>query len=75
MLKVLVITLFMHEKTRKMKKAFCFDNCSCYNLWKNVSSSDFGFSLFATSVAWEKLKSDEDKFFLRVASTIIETKY
>ena len=50
MLKVLVITLFMHEKTRKMKKAFCFDNCSCYNLRKNVSSSDFSFSQ-VTSVA------------------------
>ena len=32
-------------------------------------------SLFSTSVTWEKLKSDKDKFFLRVASTIIETKY
>ena len=41
--KILVITL-CHEKTRKMKKAFCFDNCSCYNLRKNVSSSDFSFS-------------------------------
>ena len=50
MLKVLVITLFMHEKTRKMKKAFCFNNCSCYNLRKNVSSSDFSFSQ-VTSVA------------------------
>ena len=41
--KVLVITL-CHEKARKMKKAFCFNNCSCYNLRKNVSSSDFSFS-------------------------------
>ena len=47
--KMLVITL-CHEKTRKMKNAFCFDNCSCYNLRKNVSSSDFSFSQ-VTSVA------------------------
>ena len=32
-------------------------------------------SLFSTSVTWEKLKSDKDKFFLRVASTIFKTKY
>ena len=30
---------------------------------------------YSTSVAWEKQKSDEDKFFLRVAQTNIETKY
>ena len=43
--------------------------------------SGFGFkklflsSLFSTSVTLDKLKSDVDKFFLRVASTIIRTKY
>ena len=102
--KILVITL-CHEKTRKMKKAFCFDMCPCHSLWKNLSSSDFRFSQvtsvekgkprkhfsasacglslknlflgspFSTSVTWEKRKSDEDKFFLRVAQTNIETKY
>ena len=28
---------------------------------------------FSTEVTWEKLKSDVDKYFLRVASTIIRT--
>ena len=32
-------------------------------------------SLFSTSITWTNLKSDVDKFFLRVASTIIKTKY
>ena len=32
-------------------------------------------SLFSTEVTWEKLKSDVDKFFLTVASTIFKTKY
>ena len=27
-----------------MKKIFCFNNCSCYNLRKNLSSFDFSFS-------------------------------
>ena len=31
--------------------------------------------LLGSTVTWDKLKSDKDKFFLRVASTIIETKY
>ena len=78
-----------------MKKAFCFDICSCHYLRQNLSSSDLrisqvtsvqkresrkhfsasayglGFkklflsSLSSTSVTLEKLKSDEDKFFLR----------
>ena len=30
--------------------------------------------LLGSTVTWDKLKSDKDKFFLRVASTIIETK-
>ena len=78
-----------------MKKAFCFDICSCHYLRQNLSSSDLrisqvtsvqkresrkhfsasayglGFkklflgSLFSTSVTWEKVKSDVDKFCLR----------
>ena len=32
-------------------------------------------SLFSTSVTWTNLKSDVDKFFLKVASTIFKTKY
>ena len=64
MLKVLVITLFMHEKNRKMKKAFCFDNCSCYNLWKNVSSSDFSFSQ-VTSVEKRELRGTFPSLGLR----------
>ena len=32
-------------------------------------------SLFSTSVPWTTLQSDEDKFVLRLGSTIIETKY
>ena len=39
-----------NEKARKMKKAFCFNICSCHSLWQNVSSSDFSFSQ-VTSVA------------------------
>ena len=84
-----------NEKTRKMKKAFCFDICSCHYLRQNLSLSDLtisqvtsvqkresrkhfsasayglGFkklflgSLFSTSVTWEKVKSDVDKFCLR----------
>ena len=87
MLKVLVITLFMHEKTRKMKKAFCFDNCSCYNLRKNVSSSDFSFSqvtkiekreprerfLKPQPTANGNLRKNKIIFLKIVARTIIET--
>ena len=84
-----------NEKARKMKKAFCFNICSCHYLRQNLSTSDLSFSqvtsvekreprkhfsasacglgfknfflgtLFSTSVTWEKLKSDVDKFFLR----------
>ena len=28
-----------NEKARKMKKAFCFNICSCHFLWQNVSMS------------------------------------
>ena len=38
------VRFVMPRKTRKMKKTFCFNNCSCYNLWKNLSSFDFSFS-------------------------------
>ena len=95
----------LDEKARKMKKAFCFDICSCHSLRQNLSTSDLRIasvtsvekrelqehfsasacglsfkkisfsSLFPTSVTWEKQKSAEDKFFLRVAQTNIETKY
>ena len=30
---------------------------------------------FSSSITWTNLKSDVDKFFLRVASTIFKTKY
>ena len=50
---------------------------------KHFSASASGLSLknlflgflFSTSVTWEKRKSDEDKFVLRVARTNFETKY
>ena len=41
-------------------------------LWLRKTFPQFPFFYFGNL---EKLKSDEDKFFLRVASTIIETKY
>ena len=41
---IFMLDLLCHEKTRKMKKTFCFNNCSCYNLRKNLSSFDFSFS-------------------------------
>ena len=43
-LNIFMLDLLCHEKTRKMKKTFCFNNCSCYNLRKNLSSFDFSFS-------------------------------
>ena len=33
-----------NEKARKMKKAFCFDICSCHYLRQNLSTSDLSFS-------------------------------
>ena len=78
-----------------MKKAFCFDICSCHYLRQNLSLSDLTISqvtsvqkresrkhfsasayglglkklflgfLFSTSVTWEKLKSDVEKFYFR----------
>ena len=41
---IFMLDLLCHEKTRKMKKTFCFNNCSCYILRKNLSSFDFSFS-------------------------------
>ena len=32
-----------NEKARKMKKAFCFDICSCHYLRQNLSTSDLSF--------------------------------
>ena len=51
--------------------------------WEHFSASAYGLgfkklsldSLFPTSVPWTTLQSDEDKFVLRLGSTIIETKY
>ena len=51
--------------------------------WEHFSASayDLGFkkislgSLFSTSVTWTTLQSDEDKFVLKLGSTIMETKY
>ena len=68
---------------REPRKHFSASACSFLglSLWPRPQKSGFGFeklflgSLFSTSVTWEKLKSDVDKFFLRVASTIIRTKY
>ena len=50
-------------------------------LWPRPQKCGLGFkklflgSLFSTSITWTNLKSDVDKFFLRVASTIFKTKY
>ena len=33
-----------NEKARKMKKAFCFDICSCHYLRQSLSTSDLSFS-------------------------------
>ena len=68
---------------REPRKHFSASACSFLGLGlrPRPQKSGFGFeklflgSLFSTSVTWEKLKSDVDKFFLRVASTIIRTKY
>ena len=32
-------------KSQKMKKAFCYSNCPCPSLWKNVCTSDLRISL------------------------------
>ena len=63
---------------RELRKHFSASACSFLGLGlknqvlasKNLSSVPFFY--FGNL---EKLKSDEDKFFLRVASTIIKTKY
>ena len=47
-------------------------SASAYGLGFKKLSLD---SLFSTSVTWTTLQSDEDKFVLRLGSTIIETKY
>ena len=47
-------------------------SASAYSLGFKKLSLD---SLFSTSVPWTTLQSDEDKFVLRLGSTIIETKY
>ena len=47
-------------------------SASAYGLGFKKLSLD---SLFSTSVPWTTLQSDEDKFVLRLGSTIIETKY
>ena len=47
-------------------------SASKIRLWLRKTFPQFPFFYFGNL---EKLKSDEDKFFLRVASTIIETKY
>ena len=68
---------------REPRKHFSASACSFLGLGlrPRPQKSGFGFeklflgSLFSTSVTWEKLKSDVDKFFLRVASTIFKTKY
>ena len=47
-------------------------SASAYGLGFKKFSLD---SLFSTLVTWTIIKSDEDKFVLRLGSTIIETKY
>ena len=47
-------------------------SASAYGLGFKKLSLD---SLISTSVTWTTLQSDEDKFVLRLGSTIIETKY
>ena len=32
------------KKPEQMKKAFCFNNCACYSLRNNLSTSDLSFS-------------------------------
>ena len=47
-------------------------SASAYGLGFKKSSLD---SLFSTLVTWTTLQSDEDKFVLRLGSTIMGTKY
>ena len=69
---------------REPRKHFSALACSFLGLglWPRPQKSGLGFeklflgSLFSTSVTWEKLKSDVDKFLpKKVASTIFKTKY
>ena len=70
-------------KNREPRKHFSASACSFLGLGLRSRPQKSGFSfeklflgsLFSTSVTWEKLKSDVDKFFLRIANTIIRTKY
>ena len=63
---VVQVTSVEKRESRKHSSA------SAYGLGFKKFSLD---SLFSTAVTWTTLQSDEDKFVLRLGSTIIETKY